>query len=354
MKQNALIWAGSAIAVGLLSIGYVLLRKDTKKKKYSEKRETNSDKGQSGVETTKKKIAQSGGEVKKEPIDTRNFINKVFDELIENGPMDPEDLNQPDERVPSILFRQSYDFEKKREKLDILFEIPKGSYMKGIKVRVKEGGEESELILPGKKMNIKQFIDTLNRDFLTKLVTDTLPLYKDDIFVRLDGYYYVSYTKIDPDSGELDYGYRIMPANKKRILNAASKEERFPLSNHLFKVYEAINKGDREFIEDQFKVSERNARFIEKDIDDVLLVIRLSLMIADEEHPFGVTPKGVNDLIEEFLDIEIPGKNRNTFNYENLIFFDPEMEEKEELMIYAHKEEGNMSKLVYYPYNVIE
>lgn len=350
MKQRALIWTGAAtVAAGLLGIGYVLLKKD--RKKCTEKRKINEDEQkQSEVKTTKKRIAQPSTE-KKELVDTRNFINKVFDELIENGSMDPEDLNQPDERIPSILFRQSYDFEKKREKLDILFEIPKGSYMKGIKVRVEESGEERELILPGKKMNIKQFIDALNRDTLTKLVTDTLPLYKDDIFVRLDGYYYVSYTKVDPDSGELDYGYRIMPANKKRILNAASKEERFPLSNHLFKVYEAINKGNREFIEDQFKVSERNARFKDKDIDDVLLVVRLSLMIADDEHPFGVTPKGVNDLIDEFLNIKISEK-KNTFKYENLIFFDPDMEEKEELMIYAHKEEGNMSKLVYYPYYV--
>jgi hypothetical protein len=350
MKQSVLIWTGAAItATGLIGIGYKLLKKDKKKKFFTEKTDTNEGgQDQPGVKTTKKKIARPEFE-KKELVDKRNFINKLFDELIENGSMDPEDLNQPNERVPSIIFRQVYDWEQKRDKLDILFEIPKGSYLKGIRVFVEESGEEKEYPLPGKNMNAGQFIKFLSREYLTNLVKDTLPLYKDKVFVRLDGYYYVSYTKVDPENGEEDYGYKIIPVNMRRLKGSSDTDSR-SLSNHLFKVFDAIVNEKREFIEDQFLVSKKNDQFRDKDIDDVLFAVRLSLFIADDEHPFGITPTGASNLIDELLQIVIPG--RNTFSYENMIFFDPDYEEKEELMIYARKEQGNLSKLVPYPYNV--
>jgi hypothetical protein len=285
------------------------------------------------------------------------FMEEAILQAIEEG-VDPNYfrpcLDDDDRSLsPTVKISRFFDrnTHKEARKVDILFPIPISIAMSGMDMG-KYQFVTGDTKLPGpsaKQFNQKLFWSAFNfkNGYVIDKIMRLLPCLDESyIDTDIEGHYFVNYFVWDRESSRYFYQQKIICGvnhwRRQELDNAWEGKSKFnePIKQYLTEVFE-------KFVLDKSPLSsniinplslERGRRVEDIDIDYVILDHRVSIVIADDDHPTGITPYQLALLFKYFeSDLEISDglPNSNKFEYKNPTIYDEEALSAGRLAVYS-------------------
>ena len=241
--------------------------------------------------------------------------------------------------------------------LDLLFPVPMSIAMEGMDMGKYYGLTDGETKLPGpspKEISWRLFKSAFDykHGYVIPQILKLFNGYLDKSYeTDLEGYYFVSYFVWDRESSKYvrkERLFRGVNYMKRREIDHTGDEKKKgyhrdkPLMDYLTEIFE--NRLD-----DPSKISndiinpldlEKGKRVKDLKINYVMLCYRISFVIADEDHPEGITPYMTAllfDYLENSLEISDGLSNSREFNYETPIIYEEDSMENGRFMVYDMK-----------------
>lgn len=276
------------------------------------------------------------------------FMEEAIFQAIEEG-VDPNYfrpcLDDDDRSLsPTVKISRFFDrnIHKEARKVDILFPIPISVAMSGMDMgKYKWIAGDSKLPGPSAgRISQRLFWSAFNfkNGYVIDKIMRLLPCLDESyIDTDIEGHYFVNYFMWSRELSKYIYRQRIICGvnyrKRQEIDNAwEGKSNKFqePLKQYLTKVFEkfVLEKSSdlsSDIIDPSFL--ERGKRVEDIDIDYVILCHRVSIVIADDDHPTGITPYQLALLFKYFeSDMEISDglPNSSKFKYKNPTIYDEE------------------------------
>lgn len=228
--------------------------------------------------------------------------------------------------VPSSRYDEYAEKKVQANRLDILFPVPQALVMEDLDL-----GKFHKLtgltVLPGKgtKLDARAFYYAFGGNkragdkrveymgYIPKILSDCLPYYpQKDIEVRKEGYINVSYLMYDPRTRRYVRQHKLYCGTNSEALKDAlassdnGKDRDRIMNQYLTEVFEKYAMSEEvitipENIVDPNFLEPKRPDYIRKEeteIDDVMLVYRVSFFLNEEEdYPGGITPYGLSKIL---------------------------------------------------------
>lgn len=263
---------------------------------------------------------------------------------------------------PSVKISHYFDrnIYKEARKVDILFPIPMSISMDKMNM-----GEYTTITgenkLPGpspKSINQRLFWSAFNykNGYVIDRIMRLLPCLNESyIDTDLEGYYFISYFTWDRAQNKYVRKQKIfcgVDYRKRQEIESAwegkKNKQNEALKQYLTKVFEKFvlsgssTKLSSDIL-DPLSVERGSKKIDDIAIDYVILCHRVSIVIADDDHPTGITPYQMSlllDYISSELEISDGLASSKKFVYEHPLIYDEEAMENGRLVVYNMEFDG--------------
>lgn len=240
--------------------------------------------------------------------------------------------------------------------LDLLFPVPMSIAMEGMDMGKYHELTNGETKLPGpspKEISWKLFKSAFDykHGYVIPQILKLFNGYLDKSYeTDLEGYYFVSYFVWDRGLNKYvrkERLFRGVNYMKRREIDSNAGDEKGkkgyhrdkPLMDYLTEIFENRLDDPAEISSDIIDPLnlERGKRVKDLKIKYVMLCYRISFVIADEDHPEGITPYMAAllfDYIENDLEISDGLSNSREFSYKTPIIYEEEAMENGKFMVY--------------------
>lgn len=379
--------SGGLIAAGLTALALFLKnyrnqvrkRREEVKNSYSEKEDEDvqnyPDPEEEENDSVKKSYDNSSQENTVESEQTEeeeapkkpSFLEEAILQAIERGVdytfFQPKLDDDYRSLSPSIKISRYFDrnIYKEARKVDILFPIPMSISMDKMNM-----GEYTtvtgEKKLPGpspKSINQKLFWSAFNykNGYVIDRIMRLLPCLDESyIDTDLEGYYFISYFTWDRAQNKYVRKQKIfcgVDYRKRQEIESAwegkKNKQNEALKQYLTKVFEKFvlsgsSKKLSSDILDPLSVEKGSKKIDDIAIDYVILCHRVSIVIADDDHPTGITPYQMSLLlnyISSELEISDGLASSKKFVYERPLIYDEEAMENGRFVVYNMEFDGD-------------
>ena len=282
------------------------------------------------------------------------FLEDAIFQAIKYGVDDSFFMPNLDDSDRSLSPHVKISRSKGARMLDLLFPVPMSIAMEGMDMGKYYGLTDGETKLPGpspKEISWRLFKSAFDykHGYVIPQILKLFNGYLDKSYeTDLEGYYFVSYFVWDRESSKYvrkERLFRGVNYMKRREIDHTGDEKKKgyhrdkPLMDYLTEIFE--NRLD-----DPSKISndiinpldlEKGKRVKDLKINYVMLCYRISFVIADEDHPEGITPYMAAllfDFLENDLEISDGLSNSREFNYETPIIYEEDSMENGRFMVY--------------------
>lgn len=282
------------------------------------------------------------------------FLEDAIFQAIKYGVDDSFFMPNLDDSDRSLSPHVKISRSKGARMLDLLFPVPMSIAMEGMDMGKYYGLTDGETKLPGpspKEISWRLFKSAFDykHGYVIPQILKLFNGYLDKSYeTDLEGYYFVSYFVWDRESNKYvrkERLFRGVNYMKRREIDHTGDEKKKgyhrdkPLMDYLTEIFE--NRLD-----DPSKISndiinpldlEKGKRVKDLKINYVMLCYRISFVIADEDHPEGITPYMAAllfDFLENDLEISDGLSNSREFNYETPIIYEEDSMENGRFMVY--------------------
>ena len=282
------------------------------------------------------------------------FLEDAIFQAIKYGVDDSFFMPNLDDSDRSLSPHVKISRSKGARMLDLLFPVPMSIAMEGMDMGKYYGLTNGETKLPGpspKEISWRLFKSAFDykHGYVIPQILKLFNGYLDKSYeTDLEGYYFVSYFVWDRESSKYvrkERLFRGVNYMKRREIDHTGDEKKKgyhrdkPLMDYLTEIFE--NRLD-----DPSKISndiinpldlEKGKRVKDLKINYVMLCYRISFVIADEDHPEGITPYMAAllfDFLENDLEISDGLSNSREFNYETPIIYEESAMEDGKFMVY--------------------
>ena len=282
------------------------------------------------------------------------FLEDAIFQAIKYGVDDSFFMPNLDDSDRSLSPHVKISRSKGARMLDLLFPVPMSIAMEGMDMGKYYGLTNGETKLPGpspKEISWRLFKSAFDykHGYVIPQILKLFNGYLDKSYeTDLEGYYFVSYFVWDRESSKYvrkERLFRGVNYMKRREIDHTGDEKKKgyhrdkPLMDYLTEIFE--NRLD-----DPSKISndiinpldlEKGKRVKDLKINYVMLCYRISFVIADEDHPEGITPYMAAllfDFLENDLEISDGLSNSRKFNYETPIIYEESAMEDGKFMVY--------------------
>ena len=344
MKFNFKKIALATIALACVAFGYRSLKKIVKKEAEAESSDTV---GEEDFHDSSNKSVDAMKEVEEEEeVNVKSsFFEEAISLAIEEQGVDPSyfrpSLEDDDLSLsPTIKISRFFDRNIHREarKLDILFPIPISIAMSKMDMG-KYQYVTNETKLPGpsvKQINPRLFWSAFNfkNGYVIDQIIGLLPCLESHLETDIEGYYFVNYFMKDRETSKYVFREKIVCGvnymKRREIDNAWEGKNKYneALKQYLTEVFEKyVLDHSSDFSNDIIDpyLLEKGRKVVDIDIDYVILCHRVSFIIADDNHPIGITPYQMSLLfkyLEEKLEISDGLPSSNKFKYKSPTIYD--------------------------------
>ena len=367
MKLNLKTAAIAIGAVACIGLGY---RSFTKKRKAAREKTTLRTGGfnEEDIDSTQLPVTYSI-ENQEEPVqeeenvvspeeETQNlpFLEDAIFQAIKYGVDDSVFMPNLDDSDRSLSPHVRISRSKGARMLDLLFPVPMSIAMEGMDMGKYHELTNGETKLPGpspKEISWKLFKSAFDykHGYVIPQILKLFNGYLDKSYeTDLEGYYFVSYFVWDRELNKYvrkERLFRGVNYMKRREIDSNAGDERGkkgyhkdkPLMDYLTEIFENRLDDPDEISNDIIDPLslERGKRVKDLKIKYVMLCYRISFVIADEDHPEGITPYMAGllfDFIENDLEISDGLSNSREFNYKTPIIYEEEAMENGKFMVY--------------------
>lgn len=282
------------------------------------------------------------------------FLEDAIFQAIKYGVDDSFFMPNLDDSDRSLSPHVKISRSKGARMLDLLFPVPMSIAMEGMDMGKYYGLTDGETKLPGpspKEISWRLFKSAFDykHGYVIPQILKLFNGYLDKSYeTDLEGYYFVSYFVWDRESNKYVRKERLFRGvnyiKRREIDNTGDEKKKGyhrdkPLMDYLTEIFE--NRLD-----DPSKISndiinpldlEKGKRVKDLKINYVMLCYRISFVIADEDHPEGITPYMAAllfDFLENDLEISDGLSNSREFNYETPIIYEESAMEDGKFMVY--------------------
>ena len=282
------------------------------------------------------------------------FLEDAIFQAIKYGVDDSFFMPNLDDSDRSLSPHVKISRSKGARMLDLLFPVPMSIAMEGMDMGKYYGLTNGETKLPGpspKEISWRLFKSAFDykHGYVIPQILKLFNGYLDKSYeTDLEGYYFVSYFVWDRESNKYVRKERLFRGvnyiKRREIDNTGDEKKKGyhrdkPLMDYLTEIFE--NRLD-----DPSKISndiinpldlEKGKRVKDLKINYVMLCYRISFVIADEDHPEGITPYMAAllfDFLENDLEISDGLSNSREFNYETPIIYEESAMEDGKFMVY--------------------
>lgn len=282
------------------------------------------------------------------------FLEDAIFQAIKYGVDDSFFMPNLDDSDRSLSPHVKISRSKGARMLDLLFPVPMSIAMEGMDMGKYYGLTDGETKLPGpspKEISWRLFKSAFDykHGYVIPQILKLFNGYLDKSYeTDLEGYYFVSYFVWDRESNKYVRKERLFRGvnyiKRREIDNTGDEKKKGyhrdkPLMDYLTEIFE--NRLD-----DPSKISndiinpldlEKGKRVKDLKINYVMLCYRISFVIADKDHPEGITPYMAAllfDFLENDLEISDGLSNSREFNYETPIIYEESAMEDGKFMVY--------------------
>ena len=282
------------------------------------------------------------------------FLEDAIFQAIKYGVDDSFFMPNLDDSDRSLSPHVKISRSKGARMLDLLFPVPMSIAMEGMDMGKYYGLTDGETKLPGpspKEISWRLFKSAFDykHGYVIPQILKLFNGYLDKSYeTDLEGYYFVSYFVWDRESNKYVRKERLFRGvnyiKRREIDNTGDEKKKGyhrdkPLMDYLTEIFE--NRLD-----DPSKISndiinpldlEKGKRVKDLKINYVMLCYRISFVIADKDHPEGITPYMAAllfDFLENDLEISDGLSNSREFNYETPIIYEENAMEDGKFMVY--------------------
>jgi hypothetical protein len=282
------------------------------------------------------------------------FLEDAIFQAIKYGVDDSFFMPNLDDSDRSLSPHVKISRSKGARMLDLLFPVPMSIAMEGMDMGKYYGLTDGETKLPGpspKEISWRLFKSAFDykHGYVIPQILKLFNGYLDKSYeTDLEGYYFVSYFVWDRESSKYVRKERLFRGvnyiKRREIDNTGDEKKKGyhrdkPLMDYLTEIFE--NRLD-----DPSKISndiinpldlEKGRRVKDLKINYVMLCYRISFVIADKDHPEGITPYMAAllfDFLENDLEISDGLSNSREFNYETPIIYEESAMEDGKFMVY--------------------
>ena len=367
MKLNLKTAAIAIGAVACIGLGY---RSFTKKRKAAREKTTLRTGGfnEEDIDSTRLPVTYSTGD-QEEPVqeeenvispeeETQNlpFLKDAIFQAIKYGVDDSFFMPNLDDSDRSLSPHVRISRSKGARMLDLLFPVPMSIAMEGMDMGKYHELTNGETKLPGpspKEISWKLFKSAFDykHGYVIPQILKLFNGYLDKSYeTDLEGYYFVSYFVWDRELNKYvrkERLFRGVNYMKRREIDSNAGDEKGkkgyhkdkPLMDYLTEIFENRLDDPAEISSDIIDPLslERGKRVKDLKIKYVMLCYRISFVIADEDHPEGITPYMAAllfDYIENDLEISDGLSNSREFSYKTPIIYEEEAMENGKFMVY--------------------
>lgn len=367
MKLNLKTAAIAIGAVACIGLGY---RSFTKKRKAAREETTLRTGGfnEEDIDSTQLPVTYSTGD-QEEPVqeeenvispeeETQNlpFLKDAIFQAIKYGVDDSFFMPNLDDSDRSLSPHVRISRSKGARMLDLLFPVPMSIAMEGMDMGKYHELTNGETKLPGpspKEISWKLFKSAFDykHGYVIPQILKLFNGYLDKSYeTDLEGYYFVSYFVWDRGLNKYvrkERLFRGVNYMKRREIDSNAGDEKGkkgyhrdkPLMDYLTEIFENRLDDPAEISSDIIDPLnlERGKRVKDLKIKYVMLCYRISFVIADEDHPEGITPYMAAllfDYIENDLEISDGLSNSREFSYKTPIIYEEEAMENGKFMVY--------------------
>lgn len=363
MKLNLKNVAIAIGAVACIGLGY---RSFTKKRKAAREKTTlrTDDPNGEDIDPIQSPVTYSEDQeefTQKDDVispeeETQNlpFLEDAIFQAIKYGVDDSFFMPNLDDSDRSLSPHVKISRSKGARMLDLLFPVPMSIAMEGMDMGKYYGLTDGETKLPGpspKEISWRLFKSAFDykHGYVIPQILKLFNGYLDKSYeTDLEGYYFVSYFVWDRESNKYVRKERLFRGvnyiKRREIDNTGDEKKKGyhrdkPLMDYLTEIFE--NRLD-----DPSKISndiinpldlEKGKRVKDLKINYVMLCYRISFVIADKDHPEGITPYMAAllfDFLENDLEISDGLSNSREFNYETPIIYEESAMEDGKFMVY--------------------
>lgn len=367
MKLNLKTAAIAIGAVACIGLGY---RSFTKKRKAAREKTTLRTGGfnEEDIDSAQLPVTYSTGD-QEEPVqeeegvispeeETQNlpFLKDAIFQAIKYGVDDSVFMPNLDDSDRSLSPHVRISRSKGARVLDLLFPVPMSIAMEGMDMGKYHELTNGETKLPGpspKEISWKLFKSAFDykHGYVIPQILKLFNGYLDKSYeTDLEGYYFVSYFVWDRELNKYvrkERLFRGVNYMKRREIDSNAGDEKGkrgyhrdkPLMDYLTEIFENRLDDPDEISNDIIDPLslERGKRVKDLKIKYVMLCYRISFVIADEDHPEGITPYMAAllfDYIENDLEISDGLSNSHEFSYKTPIIYEEEAMENGKFMVY--------------------
>ena len=368
MKLNLKTLAMALGAIACVGLGYRSFRK---KKKAAQERpvlQNSTVKEEGNIISTQPAVMYETKD-QEEPVqeeenvispeeETQNlpFLKDAIFQAIKYGVDDSVFMPNLDDSDRSLSPHVRISRSKGARMLDLLFPVPMSIAMEGMDMGKYHELTNGETKLPGpspKEISWKLFKSAFDykHGYVIPQILKLFNGYLDKSYeTDLEGYYFVSYFVWDRGLNKYvrkERLFRGVNYMKRREIDSNAGDEKGkkgyhrdkPLMDYLTEIFENRLDDPAEISSDIIDPLslERGKRVKDLKIKYVMLCYRISFVIADEDHPEGITPYMAAllfDYIENDLEISDGLSNSREFSYKTPIIYEEEAMENGKFMVY--------------------
>lgn len=367
MKLNLKTAAIAIGAVACIGLGY---RSFTKKRKAAREKTTLRTGGfnEEDIDSTQLPVTYSTGDQEESVQEEENvispeeetqnlpFLKDAIFQAIKYGVDDSFFMPNLDDSDRSLSPHVRISRSKGARMLDLLFPVPMSIAMEGMDMGKYHELTNGETKLPGpspKEISWKLFKSAFDykHGYVIPQILKLFNGYLDKSYeTDLEGYYFVSYFVWDRELNKYvrkERLFRGVNYMKRREIDSNAGDEKGkkgyhrdkPLMDYLTEIFENRLDDPAEISSDIIDPLslERGKRVKDLKIKYVMLCYRISFVIADEDHPEGITPYMAAllfDYIENDLEISDGLSNSREFSYKTPIIYEEEAMENGKFMVY--------------------